>query len=148
MVVRKIKKSKKARGLKSTRGIGKRNRGAGNRGGRGRAGLGKRAGHRKLKFYLEGTRLGVHGFTSVKQKHHFKPETINVNYLDKSIDILIDKKFAEQTPEGVKIDVIKMGCNKLLGSGKVHNKMVITVQQATESAKKKIEDAGGKVILG
>ena len=68
MSVRKIKKSKKARGYGSTRGSGKKNRGAGNRGGRGRAGLGKRAGHRKLMFYLQGTRLGVHGFTSVKQK--------------------------------------------------------------------------------
>ncbi|HDQ59657.1 MAG TPA: 50S ribosomal protein L15 [Candidatus Woesearchaeota archaeon] len=148
MTIRKIKKSRKARGKNSTHGSGKRNRGAGNRGGRGRAGLGKRAGHRKLKFLLEGTKLGVHGFTSVKQKHHFHPNSINLGWIDKSIDNLINAKLAEKTAEGIKIDVKKIGYTKLLGGGRVNNKLLLTVLYATESAVRKVEEAGGKVTLG
>ena len=148
MVTRKRKKSRHARGENSTRGSGKRNRGAGNRGGRGKAGAGKRAGHRKLMFYLKGKRYGVQGFTSVKQKKKFKPRTVNLSYLDKKIDKLVENKLAQKTDKGIEINLGKMGYDKLLGSGKINNKLIIKVNSATESAKKKVEKAGGELLLG
>lgn len=148
MVVRKTKKSRKARGYNRRRGNGKRVRGAGNRGGRGRAGLGKRAGHRKWKFIKEEGMdyLGIRGFVSTKQKKNFHPNTINTNQLDQKINYFVENKIAVKTPAGFEIDLAKAGFRKLLGKGKVINKIIVKVEKTTNTAKEKIEAAGGKVI--
>jgi large subunit ribosomal protein L15 len=132
------KKLRKTRGYKRKRGNGKRCRGAGNRGGRGRAGLGKRAAQNKIK-YLKDKKLGrpgSHGFISIKQRKDFHPETINVDKLD---------KFATKTGQ-TEVNLLKLGYKKLLGSGKVRNKIIVHVPQFSETAKQKIESAGGKII--
>lgn len=137
-MIRKQKKLRKTRGYKRKRGIGKRARGAGNRGGRGRAGLGKRAAQNKLK-YLKNPELGrpgKHGFTSIKQRNMLHPKAINVEQLD---------KLASKTGQ-TEIDLVKLGYGKLLGSGKVNNKLIVHVPQFSETAKTKIESAGGKII--
>ncbi len=135
-MIRHRKKSRKIRGRKTGRGSGKRARGAGNRGGRGKAGINKRAAHKKTLLInhpeLSSKRKG---FVSVKQKNEFHPKVINVGDLDKlSVKI------------GNEINLNKLGYQKLLGSGKVLNKLVVKVKLFTESAKKKIEAAGGKII--
>ena len=45
------------------------------------------------------------------------------------------------------IDLKKLGYNKLLGAGKTAIKYEITVDVATPSAIKKIQEAGGKVVV-
>ena len=130
------KKSRKIRGRKTGRGPGKRARGAGNRGGRGKAGINKRAGHKKalLRKYPE-LSSKEKGFKSIKQKMNFHPKAINVEQLDKlSVKI------------GNEIDLKKLGYEKLLGKGKVKNKLIVKVKSFTESAKQKIESAGGKIL--
>lgn len=147
MVVRTKKKSRKYRGFNRGRGNGKRARGAGNRGGRGRAGLGKRAGHNKLKYlrYPELGRIGAHGFKSAKQAKNFHPKAINVQQIDSMISTLIRKNLAVKKAEGIEINLSKIGYGKLLGTGKVKNKLIVTVSKFTKSAKQKIESAGGKI---
>lgn len=137
MVVRKTKKMRNKRGYDRGKGESKRNRGAGNRGGRGRAGIGKRAGHNKWRYIKEGTQnLGKNGFVSVKQRRKFHPISINVDQLD---------KLSSRTGQK-EINLPEMGYQKLLGKGKVVNKLVVNVPKFTESAKRKIESAGGKIV--
>jgi large subunit ribosomal protein L15 len=148
MFKRKTKKVRMLRGYKRCHGSGKRNRGAGNRGGRGRSGQGKRAGHNKIEFITrEGANfLGKHGFTSVKQKKNMHPNAINTDQLDKEINSLIVQKIAVKTPHGIELDLSKAGYQKLLGNGLVKNKLIVHVQKFSESAKQKIEAAGGKIV--
>jgi len=137
-MIRKQKKIRKARAYNRRRGNGKRCRGAGNRGGRGRAGLGKRAAQNKLKYLRnpELGRPGSLGFTSVKQRKGFHPETINIDQLD---------KLASKTGQ-TEINLVELGYKKLLGSGKIKNKLTVHVPLFSKTAKEKLEAAGGKII--
>lgn len=144
MVLRHRKKSRHHRGMHWTGTRSKR--GAGNRGGRGRAGLGKRAGHRKHKFILSEKYIGKHGFKSVKQRKFFDKPAINIDQLDKMAESLVNRKLAEKKTEGIEIHLEKLGYGKLIGKGFVKNKLIIHVPEFTQSAKEKVEEAGGKVI--
>lgn len=143
MTFRHRKKSRHTRGKHWTGTRSKR--GAGNRGGRGRAGLGKRAGHRKDMFRFGEKYLGRFGFKSVKQRKNFHGKVINVDRLDKLAESLVSKKLAEKKAEGIEIYISKIGYEKLTGSGFVKNKLIIHAPAFTQSAKEKIEKAGGKV---
>jgi large subunit ribosomal protein L15 len=135
-MIRRRKKSRKIRGRKTGRGSGKRARGAGNRGGRGNAGINKRAAHKRT-LLIKHPELSSRekGFVSVKQKMKRHVKSINVGQVDKlSVKL------------GSEIDLNKLGYEKLLGSGKVTNKLIVKVKSFTESAKQKIEAAGGKLI--
>ena len=135
---------KKSRHVRGTHWTGTRTkRGAGNRGGRGRAGTGKRAGHRKDMFLGQ---IGKHGFRSVKQRHNFHPTAINVDQLDQLSNALVSKGLAKKTPEGIELDLSKLGYGKLIGKGLVKHKLIVFVPLVTESAKSKVEEAGGKII--
>ncbi|MDD5181560.1 MAG: uL15 family ribosomal protein [Candidatus Nanoarchaeia archaeon] len=134
---RRQKKLRGTRGYKRRRGAKKRCRNAGNRGGRGRAGCGKRAAHNKLR-YLSNPGLGLpgkHGFTSIEQREGKKPTILNVDQLDK-LAVKLGK---------TELNLTEMGYNKLLGSGKVTQKLTVNVSTFSESAKTKIEAAGGKI---
>ena len=144
MVIRHRKKSRHLRGKHWTGTRSKR--GAGNRGGRGRAGLGKRAGHRKHMFILSEKHIGKHGFRSVKQRKGFHRAAINVDQLDKIAESLVHKKLAEKKTEGIEIYLGKLGYGKLIGKGFVKNKLVVHAPAFTQSAKEKIESAGGKIV--
>lgn len=137
-MARKAKKLRQTRGHNRRHGNGKRCRGAGNRGGRGRAGCGKRAAHNKLKYLRnpELGRPGKHGFTSIEQRQGSKPYSINVEQLDK-----LAKKSGK-----FELNLHEMGYDKLLGSGRVTQKLTVHVASFSELAKTKIEAAGGKVI--
>jgi large subunit ribosomal protein L15 len=144
MTFRQRKKSRHVRGKHWTGTRSKR--GAGNRGGRGRAGLGKRAAHRKDMFIHSERYLGKHGFHSVKQRKNFHPVAINVDQLDKLAESLVHRKLAEKKTEGIEIHLKKLGYGKLIGKGFVKNKLIVHVPASTQSAKQKIESAGGKII--
>jgi len=137
-MARKGKKLRQTRGHNRRHGGGKRCRGAGNRGGRGRAGCGKRAAHNKLR-YLSDPELGLpgkNGFTSIEQRKGNKARSINVEQLDKLAHKLGKTEF----------NLAEMGYEKILGSGKVTKALTVHVAFFSESAKTKIEAAGGKIV--
>ncbi|MFW5746565.1 MAG: uL15m family ribosomal protein [Nanoarchaeota archaeon] len=143
MTHNKRKKGSRKRGS-WTHGWGekKKHRGAGSRGGRGNAGSGKRADVKKPSFRKSNRVFGRHGFVN----HGAGPavKSINVGYFD---DASLKGKQGVDFGKVIKVDLEKLGYQKLLGSGKVVGAYEITAASATQSAIKKIEAAGGKVIL-
>ncbi|MGM5484472.1 MAG: uL15m family ribosomal protein [Nanobdellota archaeon] len=141
------KKNSRQRG-RTTHSYGsmKKNRGAGHRAGRGNAGSGKRADAKKPSL------LWKRGFKhkgKVGFKSHASNEVnaVNLSFVEQKIDNYLEKKSAEKKGEVYKIDLGKLGFNKLLGSGKINFKYEITVNSASDKAVKKVEEAGGKVNL-
>lgn len=133
MVVHRRKKSKK----KSFRRKGERRRGAGNRGGRGRAGFGKRAKHRKLLAMKLGLLPGSErGFTSIKKKE----KIITLEEINEMAWELKRKN------KELRIDVTKLGFEKVVGRGKLRFPVIILAKHFTEGALKKIEEVGGKAV--
>ncbi|MBS3111702.1 uL15 family ribosomal protein [Candidatus Woesearchaeota archaeon] len=142
MVVHKRKKVEKFR-AKTTHGYGsmKKNRGAGNRGGRGMAGSGKRADQKKPKILKEfGTSyFGKKGF---KRPGSFTNNIINVGDIKK----YVEKDLVLKEGDSFVFNATKLGFDKVLGKGKVESKFKVISPSVSESAKKKIEAAGGEVI--
>jgi len=144
----KKKKVKKYRGSK-THGGGamKKRRGAGNRGGRGRAGSGKRGDAKKPRYW--------------KNKHEnqarkgFKPgflkkkpvRGINIGELHQKLDRLIEQGLITKKAGGYEANLKDLGYEKLLGTGRIKERFIITAEQASKKAVSKISDQGGKVIL-
>jgi large subunit ribosomal protein L15 len=72
--------------------------------------------------------------------------TINVGELDELIGKLItDKKLIEEQGK-VAVNLIELGYGKLLGGGKVTRQLVVKVPSFSESAEKKISEAGGEIV--
>ena len=140
----KVKKVRKYRGSK-THGGGsmKKRRGAGSRGGRGRAGSGKRGDGQKPKYWKTWT-LGARGFHSKIRKD---VAAVNVSQIDKDIKKLVADGVATSKGGEFVIDLTSIGIQKLLGSGQVRNKLVITVSTASPSAIEKVQEAGGSVVV-
>jgi large subunit ribosomal protein L15 len=124
------KKNSRLRGS-HTHGWGakKKHRGAGSRGGRGNAGSGKRGDAKKPSYWKIKNYGRNKGFVSMTKSL----KTINISDLS---------KFNDQ-----KINLTEKGFDKLLGYGIPVGKLEIQVSQASNSAVKKIEKAGGKVLL-
>jgi len=147
MTVNRRKKNVKRRGFSSHGwGARKKRRGAGNRGGRGMAGSGKRADHKKPSILKEygNSYFGKKGFF----KHNKNiVKAVNVSYIEEHLQKLILKKLISKESKGFIIDLKKLGYNKLLGSGKVTQKFIITVEAASKKAVERVKKAGGEVIL-
>jgi large subunit ribosomal protein L15 len=137
-------RTSKLRG-KRTHGRGKKaGRGAGKRGGRGNAGLHK---HKYMTAVKKrDPHFGDYGF-----KRHpslaVRKKTINLAELEEGLDEIILEGFAERTKNIVTVDLGRMGKDKLLGRGQVRTKMKILVDEASESAIRKVEKAGGEVVI-
>lgn len=137
-------RTSKLRG-KRTHGRGKKaGRGAGKRGGRGNAGLHKHKYMTTVK--MKDPHFGDHGF-----RRHFsllvKKNTINLAEVEERLDEIILEGFAEKSKNIVTVDLGKMGVDKLLGRGHVRMKMKIVVNEASESAIRKVQKAGGEVVI-
>ena len=147
MTVNRRKKHVKLRGHSSHAwGHRKKRRGAGNRGGRGMAGSGKRADQNKP------TILKLYGTSYFGKKGFFKHNKtlvrfVNVSYLEEHLPALLAKKLIKEENKGFIIDLKELGCDKLIGSGKITKKFIITVDSASEKAVEKVKKAGGEVIL-
>lgn len=127
-------------------GFRKKHRGAGNRGGKGMAGSGKRADQKKPSILKEfgNDYFGKTGFV----KHNKKPiKPVNISYLEEQLPKLVSKKLISEETKGFIIDLKNLGYNKLIGSGKVTKKFIITVEAASKKAVEKVKKAGGEVIL-
>jgi len=145
MVVRRRKKHLKFRGNRH-QGYGshKKHRGGGSRGGRGRAGLHKHKWSYVVKY--EPDAFGKFGFKR-PQDTLIEISAVNVRHLDEMAEKFLKMKLATKEGDSFKIDVTKLGFDKVLGSGKVTKKLVVSAKSFSEDAKKKLEEAGGEAVI-
>lgn|SRR3989338_9201768 len=144
MTVNKRSKNSRHRGSK-THGWGdkKKHRGSGHRGGTGNAGSGKKADCKKPKFWKDPYYFGKFGFV---RQNTLSVNSINLEYLESKAKTLIAENFAVEKDGKLIVDLNKLGFDKLLSKGTVTKKWEITVKHATETAKSKVQEAGGNVI--
>ncbi|MCE4625646.1 MAG: 50S ribosomal protein L15 [Desulfurococcales archaeon] len=147
MVVRRKKKTRKLRGRSRTMGWGQigQHRKSGSKGGKGAAGLGKHEWTWTIKYAP--TWYGKHGFNPPRIRVGYRPVTINL----KDLEDMISKLEAEgrlQTEDGkAVINLEAMKIHKLLGEGRISRPVKVIVPLASETAIKKIQEAGGVVVL-
>ena len=129
--------AKKRLGRGSGSGLGKTS-GKGHKGAKARSGGGKRPGFEGGQMPLT-RRLPKRGFTNIYRKEY---ATVNVSALEcfengatVNVEALVEAGLIKKTLDGVKI----------LGGGELSKKLTVNVDKVTESAKEKIEAAGGKV---
>ena len=145
----KLRKGRRFRGSR-TCGWGKsgQHRESGRRGGFGRAG---RYRHKKSylirhKEFVHMKYVGMKGFVSVAQKR--KPyRSLTLIQLSAMIERLIEEKKVQYENQIPVVDLETLGFTKLLGSGAIVRPIRVKVASCSESAQKKIKDAGGEAIL-
>lgn len=144
-MINRRKKNVKFRGSK-THGYGsmKKHRGAGSRGGKGMAGTGKRGDVKKPSILKDKKYFGKYGFTTKRRKFII---SVNVNYLELSCNSLLNKGKFIKTDDFIKVDLTKLGVDKLIAKGKATKKYNVFCKFATPKAIKAIEEAGGKVTI-
>lgn len=133
MVVRKRKKHERFRGGRTYHGSHKKWRGGGSRGGRGDAGLLKHKWSYIVKYDPE--HFGRHGFK--------RPDSIKKI---KAINLDKIEKIARKENKN-EIDILKFGYQKVLGSGKLKQPLVVKAKKFSKSAAKKLEESGGKAVV-
>lgn len=140
----KKKRSSKRRGDREQGRGKKKGRGAGLRGGRGNAGRHK---HKRVHYAKLGQEFGYtnYGF-KIPDEAQKVVVGVNVSELDVVLPRLVEMGEATEANGVYSVDLTKMGVDKLLGSGQVRSKIRVTVASATESAKSKVEAAGGQII--
>jgi large subunit ribosomal protein L15 len=140
-----IRKTRKIRKLRGSRTIGggssKKRRGAGHRGGRGMAG-----GHKHMWSWIvkyDPNHYGKYGFKRPQKTiYNFKP--VNLAFLDEKLDDLVAKGLATKEKGKILLDVTQLGYNKVLGKGRINKPVIIKSPKFSESAVRKIEEAGGE----
>ena len=135
-------RAKKFRG-NHTHGRGKKaGRGAGLKGGRGRAGANK---HRFLMLQILG---GKHEHTQARRwgRVGFKYRSRDGAVTDKP-EVLNVGELALRFPGKAEVDLSALGYGKLLGSGSISHKVTVKVDQASPGAIKKVQAAGGSVVV-
>ncbi len=136
------KRSRKYRGSRTYGwGAGKKHRGKGNVGGKGFAWC-KHMWIYTLKY--EPDHFGKHGFHSLELEI---PSVINAGDLDEMAETLVERGIAKKEGDKILIDASKLKVGKILGGGKVTRPLVINADGCSEPAKRKIEEAGGQVIV-
>ena len=120
--------------------------GLGKTAGRGHKGAGQRSGNKKRAWFEGGQmplarRLPQRGFTNIFRE---KIQIVNIgDLLDLKDNTTIDPDFLEQN------GYIKSSMKpvKILGNGDISKKVTISASAFSNSAKNKIEKAGGEIIL-
>jgi large subunit ribosomal protein L15 len=121
-------------------GARKKHKKSGHRGGTGMAGTGKRGDQKKTlitKMYGNDY-FGKQGITSRKTKRDTR-QRINLEQIEKNLE-----KYGKKTTKGWEINLKKY---KILGKGEIKEKLMITALEASESALKKVQKAGGQILL-
>ncbi len=142
MVVRKAKKRR--RGERSYHGSHKKWRGGGSRGGRGESGMHKHKWSYTVKY--DPDHYGEKGFKRPEDAVIMQ-RAINLNYLNRQIENLLKKNLAAKEGNAIKINLGKIGYDKLLGSGKLDKPLIVESKYFSKSAIKKLESAGGKAVV-
>jgi large subunit ribosomal protein L15 len=91
--------------------------------------------------------FGKHGFTRPPEVRK-EVRAINVGEIDERLEELLQQGVARKEKERFIVDVSKLGFEKVLGGGKVTHPLEVRAQEFVESAKRKLEEAGGKAISG
>lgn len=121
-------------------GARKKRKGSGHKGGKGMSGSGKRADHKKTlitKMYGHNY-FGKQGITSRGTKRD-KRKRINLRDIELNLE-----KYGKKA--GNKWEV-NLDNYKILGTGMIKNKLTIKAKEASASAIRKVEKAGGEIIL-
>ena len=147
MVVRRRRKVRKLRGRTRTMGWGRigQHRKSGSKGGVGAAGMHKHMWTWVIKYAP--TWFGKKGFNPPRIRAGFRPETINVGELQDLASKLVASGKAPKEGDLIVVNLAAMGIHKLLGRGKIAVPVKVIVPQASEQAIRKIEEAGGQVVL-
>lgn len=145
MSLNRRKKSIKFRG-DHTHGYGskKKHRGSGHQGGVGMAGTGKKADQKKTKIWKDKKYFGRHGFDS---KSKIVIKGINLFYLEIHLNTLVKDGLVKKEGDSYAVNLKDLKCNKLLGSGVVTKKYIITTDYASKAAVEKVQAAGGNIIV-
>ena len=119
-------------------GARKKRKKSGNQGGIGMGGSGKRADQKKTLIHklYHGEYFGKQGITSRKTQKD-KSDRINLWQIDSN-----PEKFGKKKKD---IYEINLRTYKILGDGKVRNKMIINARSASKSAIEKVKKAGGEI---
>jgi len=91
--------------------------------------------------------FGKHGFTRPLAARR-EISTINVGEIDERLDELLQHGIAKREEERIVVDVRKLGFERVLGGGRVTHPLEVIAKEFVESAKRKLEGAGGKAIAG
>jgi large subunit ribosomal protein L15 len=140
----KARKVRRQRGSR-THGYGQigQHRSRGGRGGTGKAGLDKHKWTYVIKH--DPTYWLKHGFVSTKTLNS-KVKIINVGKLDELVERLDAVEKLERQENKVVLDLESLGFDKLLGTGKITKPVLVKVSAYSESASKKLEEAGGAIF--
>lgn len=68
--------------------------------------------------------------------------------MDSKVEKWAEEGKAKKSASSYSINLSDLGYGKLLGKGKLTHKIEITVTASSEKAKKKTEEAGGKILTG
>jgi large subunit ribosomal protein L15 len=141
-VPHKKRKVRKQRGSR-THGYGQigQHRSGGGRGGHGKAGYDKHKWTQVLRYYP--TYWEKTGFTPARTK---KTNIINIGDLDDLADKLEFEKKLKKKEKKIFLDLGSLGCDKLLGTGKVTQPIIVKVASYSEAAARKLEKAGGQIL--
>ena len=136
------KRLKRIRGTRTCGGGShKKRRGSGSRGGVGNAGAHS---HHVVRSLKRGIIKGMH----ISHQHiRHDEKTLNIGNLEEMLEELIREGKAEEKADGIYLDVTELGIEKILGKGKVTKKLMLSANAVTETAKGKIESAGGTVSI-
>jgi large subunit ribosomal protein L15 len=138
MKLKRRKKSARFRGSRMHGRSAKKAKGKGHHGGKGWSGTGKKAAQKKTyidKFFSP--YFGKSGQTSKPTKKR-KEDKINLGDIDFN-------KYGKKTSNGWEVNLSEY---KVLGEGEIKEKVVIKAKAFSQSAKEKIEKAGGKALSG
>lgn len=145
---------RKGRRLRGSRtcgwGTSGQHRESGRRGGFGQAG---RYRHKRSLLVRTGEfsdmrYAGKKGFNSVAEKRRTFPErSMNLFQLVGLVDKLAQEKKLQMQANVPVIDLHEFGFTKLLGAGSVPKAIRVKVENCSESALRKLKDAGGDAIL-
>ncbi|MBT4258089.1 hypothetical protein HOD88_02830 [archaeon] len=121
-------------------GARKKAKKSGHKGGIGMAGSGKRADHKKTlitKLYGNDY-FGKQGVTSRGTERDIR-KRINLEQIESNL-----QTYAKKTAKGFEISLPNF---KILGTGEVKNKLIITALEASKTAIEKVRKMGGEIIL-
>lgn len=140
MKTKKRKKSKGQRGTTRYHGARKKWKSSGHKGGKGMSGTGKRADHKKsmiIKLYGNNY-FGKQGITS-RGTEKDRRKAMNLRDIETNFDSLMKKC--------CKDNVLDLSEYKILGEGELTRKITIKALAFSQGARKKIEKAGGSIVL-
>ncbi|MEA3559029.1 MAG: uL15 family ribosomal protein, partial [Candidatus Thermoplasmatota archaeon] len=91
--------------------------------------------------------FGRHGFK--RPQSVVKADiTVNLSTIRENIDAMVNGGAARKKGDGYDLDIVKLGCSKILGGGSIGElKVHVLTPAASKTAVEKIEAAGGTVTI-